>query len=178
MPLATPPPPRPLVLAADACVILLAATLAVWVRSYHYADTVDLLRSADDQTVSLDSRRGRLTLTTAPFRASYGVSGRDTRWACEWLHDRPDTPPDAFRGFGWERLPGGWALHVPHWAVILLLTFLAAWRLSAHLRRARDARQGLCPTCGYDLRASPDRCPECGTIPITQPERSTAGRGN
>jgi hypothetical protein len=56
---------------------------------------------------------------------------------------------------------------VADWLLVCLLAVLPAAWLIAYLRRRRR-HAGCCPGCGYDLRATPDRCPECGAVPLKE----------
>jgi hypothetical protein len=59
-------------------------------------------------------------------------------------------------------------LRFPRWSPFIFVGYLlvlmaGAWLLDARNRRAlARARRGLCASCGYDVRASAERCPECG----------------
>jgi hypothetical protein len=48
---------------------------------------------------------------------------------------------------------------------VLVLGLQGVIGVRRRARRARAVRENLCLHCGYDLRATPGRCPECGTMP-------------
>ena len=64
-------------------------------------------------------------------------------------------------------------VYVPYWVALGVCSALplshAATKLAAARRRRRLRARVRCPDCGYDLRATPGRCPECGGASTSHP---------
>jgi hypothetical protein len=100
----------------------------------------------------------------------------DSVCASDWQAGyRIQTVPYSYaepKAYGFSLAKGSDALHVPNtwwilgsapaWFVGPLLAIYPLRRSFFWWRSRRRRLRGLCPVCAYDLRESPERCPECG----------------
>jgi hypothetical protein len=154
--------------------VLCVVTMAAWVRSYRARDVVWWSWANPRLQLAMSTYRGGLFAgvmtplvgNDAQFRPGFEWK----RWAPESYAEANGKQRTFFNRFGFAldyfqgtakttRL-----LACPYWFIMLLTAILPAARLAGWRRRARRLRMrpGLCPHCGYDCRATPDRCPECG----------------
>jgi hypothetical protein len=68
-----------------------------------------------------------------------------------------------------------WVVGTPYWGLMVIVGVVPLLWVRSVVRYLRRKTEGCCAVCGYDLRASKERCPECGT-PITR-EGSVMGKG-
>jgi hypothetical protein len=83
-----------------------------------------------------------------------GAQKRSSRWP-HWFYfyrERQLRPKD----------PVQWYVVFPHAAAVVVFAVPAMLLGRSRLRRKR--RRGVCAACGYDLRATPEQCPECGAV--------------
>jgi hypothetical protein len=146
---------------------LCLATALLWIRSYSTRDELfwgNLGRPGHYWSLEIGSNWGTFhIIRTGP--------GRSTGFYSDRFDPNPDTTNDPHFALGIrvsKPVPRpGWELHrvitIPMWLPLTLFAIApAAWTLS-RLRRRHRNNTPRCPTCNYDLRATPDRCPECGT---------------
>ena len=97
-------------------------------------------------------------------------NAKESRLLPEYIsyHSAPSRPtltlfhPRTGRPLDLSFIISGVRLLIPWWLLSAAFAVTAV-ALGASLARLRGRGcQGLCPACGYDLRATPDRCPECG----------------
>jgi hypothetical protein len=181
-------------LAAGLSAVMCAALCVLWVRSYWVGDALSINlpqfgRPLADETLNVVSGRGGLRVTLDRWAAwELGVMKptRSELHAAPVVHSqfRPfyhrALNAAIFKGLGCElsthresispTSAGSGIVYeanvvAPHGllaAAAAVLPF-AWWRRRRTLARRR--RLGLCLACGYDLRESPERCPECGAGP-------------
>ena len=185
-------PRRRLFMIASAISLLLClATAALWVRSYSSSDAFGYSMQPKASLGPWRAWEVVNCLGSVQYRewttASRAAPDTSPGWYCSTAIERTSLSSSA-RYLGWkgnvqfgsflgitclnfdatvrgEHIRQLRAFGIPHWMVVLVLASLPAWQACSMLRSRQ--RLGRCVACGYDLRATPEKCPECGLVPET-----------
>jgi hypothetical protein len=139
--------------------VALLALIASWVAGIGVSPAEVTIDGPGFGTLFLSSHNGRVVV---------GLDGNQPEYSFWWWRrGRPaglsylvNNEDQYVLATPWE-----WGFGAPHWFVALVLCIPIAWRWigwSDQSEQVRRREHGLCRHCGYDLRASTDRCPECG----------------
>jgi len=173
-----------------ASLLLCAAAISLWARSYHVQDVIVWRRPAtaapraawlfifDKGTLIAGKWESpQQFLGVSAFQGSSGYLSpyHDYSKAPALFHESlyPMNfigPRLSFGGFG--LIIGGPIVFLPLWFLAVCAGVLPGWWLAWRRRLRARLVAGCCSGCGYDLRASSGRCPECGN-PITQKIHAT-----
>lgn len=161
-------------------------TVALWIRGNFRMDRVWVMVRPDHRP---DLSYGLMTLQSGNSGLGFSYNlidfthhpdpGRNAKAVYDRTHYVASQPqyPNEWHGiergaFHWKRWPaspaelpcfvGAFTCTVPNWFVVAVTLPGSAFVVRRLSTRRRTARAGLCRVCGYDLRATPNRCPECG----------------
>jgi len=164
-----------------------------WVRSYFVGDNISFSWSQDDGKTWASQRHGIAIeqgglycyeITSGPLTGELYVNvhrghlNYPPGWL--WVQNKKPSDPRQWnpprskweylgfihqQGISYSQWMNDRASHwiLPIWLPAMLVT-LPLLPMAFRLRR-RSRGSGHCQQCGYDLRATLDRCPECGMVP-------------
>jgi hypothetical protein len=178
--------------AAAVSLLLFIGAVALWMMSYR--SEYDLYRTVDRGRQQIGVSRGEVYLLSAwqgddsasarygPSEWKLGEGPASDEFYAEVARHSPNERPVAGFFFGRSEANGlrQTELLIPIWLLAALLALLPVLDLMRYRKRRREAlrrKMGRCRRCGYDLRATPERCPECGAVPTAKPSRPGGAGG-
>ena len=148
--------------------VFFIAICLMWARSFYVEDYLSHYSRTSRIFSSIVSERGFLSVGRGP-------SGLVIAPGWDYRQEAIETPL-----YRWWDGPGGqskrllaaeywksdiedqqWMIRVPYWIIGLAPAIASALLFLRFLQKRRRRASGMCE-CGYDLRESPTRCPECG----------------
>ncbi len=147
----------------------------IWFLSYRYRYNVGW--RGEHGTWMLSSLRGEVGMLSDTIISAEGIRlDRGFGYGFVPVEELRDRTFAAFGSVRWKCLGTQYVTDYYYMGGVTRIIVIPVWYLIAFCvglfwiisnrrhRRIGQKRDGLCPVCGYDLQATPERCPECGTM--------------